>query len=95
MSVFTLSFGWIIEGPMLYFSVTNLHDHTASFIPAFDEICWVGFGEMNILWRHLQVGPNSIEAKLHICSGKTEWKIGVNFFSVDNPFVHSPKVTIR
>src|SRR4051812_21425136 len=71
--VFPLAFAfwWIIECPVFHFALPALHDGAANFVVSLRiriEFDW----KVNILGRHSQFGPDTVEAELHIGLRKRE-----------------------
>ena len=79
---------------MFHVALTALHDRTTdTCFPGLAIVGEVGFGEMQVGVRHHEVFSDAIEAKLAICFFERERMRGWGFFSVQEPFVHTPEMT--
>src|SRR5262245_42594813 len=83
----------VVKSPMLDVTLATLH-HSAvdTSIPAFAICAGVSFRKMQICIRHSQFLAYATEAKLAIGLFKRKWMSRRCFFSIQEPFIHTPEM---
>ncbi|MPM33622.1 hypothetical protein SDC9_80199 [bioreactor metagenome] len=84
----------VVEGPVLGFALTALHQDAARQIPRLDVFRRVFTREMEVFQRHAQFRADAVEAQLHIGFGEAEREIESGGLAVDDPFVHAPEMAV-